>query len=307
MPPMARPWALQIDSPELAEQLLAGVVPTIWRFRALDPIAAAFNRHERVAFQFSGGRDSTATLYLLREYWNRMSVYYVDSGDVFPETRAVVERVAQDVPIHIIRSDVERVRQEIGHATDLLPADNMALGRLVSGRQVKLIGRYECCAINIMGPMHQRMRADGITLLVRGQRDADYAKPPMRSGDRGAGFEVLYPIEAWTGEQVEHYLRSNGLPVADYYREGTLAASAQVYVKPHIDRNGNYVEGHHRSRPNNTDLDNYGTRGNGNPYSGQQGTRKPSYETPYQAPPAPKTNTYGTDCGYTASGRYVCR
>jgi hypothetical protein len=87
----------------------------------------------------------------------------------------------------------------------------------------------------------------------------------------------------------------------------TTFASAQVYVKPHVNRDGTFVEGHYRSRPNNTDLDNYGTRGNVNPYTGQEGTRKPSYENPYQVPSTPKSNSYGSDCGYTASGRYVCK
>lgn len=87
-----------------------------------------------------------------------------------------------------------------------------------------------------------------------------------------------------------------------------LSASAQVYVKPRANKDGTYVEGHYRSRPNKTDLDNYSTRGNVNPYTGEAGTQRPSYEQPYQAPSYPASrNTYGTDCGYTASGRYACK
>lgn len=81
------------------------------------------------------------------------------------------------------------------------------------------------------------------------------------------------------------------------------SASAQTYVKPHIRKDGTYVEGHVRSAPNNTQLDNYGTKGNVNPYTGQTGTVDP-YAQPrpsYQQP------SYGQQCGYTSSGRYVCR
>jgi hypothetical protein len=88
------------------------------------------------------------------------------------------------------------------------------------------------------------------------------------------------------------------------------AASAQVHVRPHVNSNGTLVEGHYRGSPNKTDLDNYSTRGNTNPYTGEEGTKRPSYEQPsYQTPsyPAPRSSTYGTDCGHTASGRYVCR
>lgn len=188
-------------------------------------VVAAFRRHENIALQFSGGRDSTATLYLLRPFWDRLTVYHVDSGDQFPETRAVVDRVARDVPITIIRSDVEALREAHGLASDLVPADNTHIGRMVSGRSIKIIGRYECCTAVVMNPLHARMEADGVTLLVRGQRDEDYAAPPLRSGQAADGFEVLYPIQHWTGDDVENYLRANGLPVADFYREGITRAS----------------------------------------------------------------------------------
>ncbi|MFO1149070.1 MAG: hypothetical protein U1E62_11915 [Alsobacter sp.] len=56
---------------------------------------------------------------------------------------------------------------------------------------------------------------------------------------------------------------------------GTGSNPNSVYVQPHINRNGAYVDGYHRTAPNNTLLDNYGTRGNVNPYNGHVGTRSP--------------------------------
>jgi hypothetical protein len=82
------------------------------------------------------------------------------------------------------------------------------------------------------------------------------------------------------------------------------SAWAQTYVKPHVNRDGTYTEGHYRSNPNNTERDNYGTKGNYNPYTGQDGTRTPREDRPNYSPPTP---TYGQQCGYTSSGRYVCR
>ena len=54
-------------------------------------------------------------------------------------------------------------------------------------------------------------------------------------------------------------------------------ATAQTYVHPHVRKDGTYVEGHVRSAPNNTNTDNYGTKGNVNPYTGAVGTRTPRY------------------------------
>ena len=45
------------------------------------------------------------------------------------------------------------------------------------------------------------------------------------------------------------------------------------YNNGYIDRNGVSHSGHYQTNPNNTQLDNYGTRGNLNPYTGAVGTR----------------------------------
>lgn len=216
-------------TPELFDMMFAGVTPTTWRFTRQtisDPIASAFSRHHRVGFQFSGGRDSTAALYLLRDYWNRMTVYHLDTGDQFPETRAVVEAVERDMGRALTRidGDVASVREQHGLATDLVPVDNTAFGRRVSGKGVKLQSRYECCYRSLMAPMQARMVADGITLIVRGQRDDEYATPPLRTGEKDSGMEALYPIQSWTGDQVSAYLVDNNLPLAPFYERGARRA-----------------------------------------------------------------------------------
>lgn len=190
----------------------------------LAELQSAFERHDRIAFQFSGGRDSTAALYLLRPLWSRMTVYHLDTGDQFPETRAVVDRVERDVPIVRVLSDVAKVRAEHGLASDLVPVDNSHIGRMVSGRALNIQSRYDCCVRALMAPMHQRMIEDGITLIVRGQRDDEYAIPPLRSGEVADGFEVLYPIQSWTGDEVSAYLKDDGLPLAPFYERGARRA-----------------------------------------------------------------------------------
>lgn len=67
----------------------------------------------------------------------------------------------------------------------------------------------------------------------------------------------------------------------------STAASAQGYgygtgsnpnshsVQGYTRSNGTYVPPSHATNPNSTTSDNYGTRGNTNPYTGQMGTRSP--------------------------------
>lgn len=88
-----------------------------------------------------------------------------------------------------------------------------------------------------------------------------------------------------------------------------VASTAQVYVAPHIRSDGTFVDGHYRSSPDNTRLNNYSSENNFNPYTGQRGSenpyapRTPSHDT--RSPSYP--SGLGQTCGYTSSGRYVCR
>lgn len=68
------------------------------------------------------------------------------------------------------------------------------------------------------------------------------------------------------------------------------SAAAQVGVSGHYRSNGTYVAPHVRTNPNNTVNDNWTTRPNVNPYTGQAGTRSPSYGS----------SSYGSTPSYTA-------
>ena len=55
-------------------------------------------------------------------------------------------------------------------------------------------------------------------------------------------------------------------------------AQADEYVNGYTRRNGTYVDSYHRSTADNNPYNNYSTRGNINPYTGEAGTRSvPSY------------------------------
>lgn len=61
------------------------------------------------------------------------------------------------------------------------------------------------------------------------------------------------------------------------YNYGTGSNPQGHPVQGHTNSNGSYTQPHYQSNPNSTQLDNYGTRGNTNPFTGQTGTRSPRY------------------------------
>lgn len=68
-----------------------------------------------------------------------------------------------------------------------------------------------------------------------------------------------------------------------------VLASADVRVRGHFRSNGAYVQPHYRSSPNHTIGDNFGTKGNINPHTGEVGTRNPGYGTIPSTPFTPYT------------------
>lgn len=176
------------------------------------------DRHERIALQFSGGRDSIATLYLMRPYWDRLTVYWLDGGSAFPETVALVQQVRDMVPNFArVEGRQPQVIEEFGLPTDILPVSATPMGVVGSGKGKTMQDRYSCCLRSIMLPMHERMMADGITLIIRGQKNSDRLKSIIRSGDVENGIEFLFPIEEWDNAKVMSYLREQDAPIPRFY------------------------------------------------------------------------------------------
>lgn len=82
-------------------------------------------------------------------------------------------------------------------------------------------------------------------------------------------------------------------------------ANADQFVNGYVRRDGAYVQPHIRSTLNGNPFDNYSTRGNANPYTGQVGTHSPyGSQSPYASGSGglggfgaqPRTPCYGLNC-----------
>lgn len=57
------------------------------------------------------------------------------------------------------------------------------------------------------------------------------------------------------------------------------AAFADEYVNGYMRQDGTYVQPHFRSDSNSTKIDNYSSKGNTNPYTGERGAQRNEYNT----------------------------
>lgn len=197
---------------------LASAKPILWKLVKDN----ALDRHERVAFQFSGGKDSMAALLAMKDEWHRMTVYFMDAGDLLPETYDFVYVVAKDIPdFRVINSDSKAIRQSLGHPSDLVSTSRSYAASILSGSPYMQVDTHTCCYQSIMKPMHDRMIEDGITLIIRGQKASDGLKGRLVSGDVLDGIEYLFPIEHLNDAEVMDCLENIQLPA--YYNDMTNA------------------------------------------------------------------------------------
>ena len=209
------------------------------------------DRHEKIALSWSGGKDSTAVLHMLRHELHRITVFHVDTGDLLPEMREQVALFADAIPNFVrIETNVAAWNIEHGLPTDLLPYSAHPVGRMMGEHKIMLASRYDCCGANLMMPLYQRVLADGYTLLIRGTKRCDMQQLPVQSGEAPDGVELWYPLLDWSHADVFAYLRDNGIPLPRLYdvminapecarctawwREGRAAYLAQHY--PHLAR-----------------------------------------------------------------------
>lgn len=183
------------------------------------------SKHKKIALQLSGGKDSLACLYIMRPYWDRLAVYWLNTGAAFPETVEQMKAIREMVPHFVeIAGRQPEVIAQFGLPSDIVPVNSTPVGVTAAGDGRALIqDRYSCCLRSLMIPMHDRMALDGVTLIIRGQKDSDRLKAPIKSGDVVDGIQYLLPIEAWDDDDVLSYLKGQGAPLPRFYE--TLRAS----------------------------------------------------------------------------------
>jgi len=182
------------------------------------------NAHERVILQFSGGKDSLATLEVCREYWHKILVVWCNAGDEMPETIEIIERIKKIPEISFL--EVRPVLpqplsiQIHGIPTDIIPLRNVDDFAYISQRErsgVAVQSIMHCCNRLLFKPLHDAIVEYGATLVIRGQRLSESLRSPLRSGDIVDGVQYFFPLEDWREDQVFEYLINKGIEIPRSY------------------------------------------------------------------------------------------
>ena len=179
-----------------------------------------FENHDKIALQFSGGKDSLATLYWLEPYWDKVDVIWGNPGNPYPEVVEFMRGIEKLVPNFIeVRGNQPAYIKSEGYPTDILPYEFMPNMGILTGKDYgKMVPFQLCCAANLWGPLLGFMRSQGYTGVIRGQKKCDAQQNyHNHSGNTIDGIEYYYPINDWTDSMVFAYL---GDRTPEYYRRG---------------------------------------------------------------------------------------
>lgn len=182
-------------------------------------INSLFERHEKVVLQLSAGKDSAACLWLLKPYWDRLTVLWCNQGDAYIETLQYMERINALVPkFAVVYGNQPQVIKQNGFPVDVVPVDATTIGQQISGNsEITVQSFLQCCSASFWIPMNDYVKRNGFTAVIRGQRNADALKAPLQSGQIIDGIEYAFPIDDWTEEEVIEYL---GERIPDSYKRG---------------------------------------------------------------------------------------
>lgn len=174
------------------------------------------------AIQFSGGKDSLASLHLSKPIWDRATIYFGDTGGFYPHMVEFVERTCADLglPLKIMRPPVamEDYHRQYGLPSDIVPIDASMEMRPFTKRVGHILQpSVRCCAALQWRGLYQAMIDDGIKHVVRGSKAADQH---VGVGDGHAdenGITYHCPVWDWTDDDVFAYLRENQIEMAEHY------------------------------------------------------------------------------------------
>jgi phosphoadenosine phosphosulfate reductase len=159
--------------------------------------------------QFSGGADSLATLFVKRPEWSELTVLWCDTGAAYPDTRSLVDKVFALVPnFREVKSDKPKWEAQNGLAVDVVPERATLLGSIIHSPPPAQLytSHLRCCSANIWAPLDTASRELGATVIIRGQREQEANKAPIKSGHRDpSGILYEFPIEGWSRDDVYGY------------------------------------------------------------------------------------------------------
>src|SRR5579859_4708842 len=163
----------------------------------------ALNPNEKAVLQLSGGKDSTALIYLSQPFLDRITVFFVDTGSIYPHVVDHVHETCRKLgaKLEVIRPyiPVAEYTEQFGLPSDIVPIETMwEMQSTLQRKAPRTLQSYlTCCGKMLFEPMHQAVLESRVKVVLRGSKKAD-ARFGVPHGHIEHGISYRSPLWDWT-------------------------------------------------------------------------------------------------------------
>ncbi len=179
---------------------------------------------KNAVLQFSGGKDSTALLYLARPYLDRITVLFAETGATFPHLVRHINGTCEKLNANLVivkpLVDVFEHTRLYGLPADIVPVEaSAAMAPFLNPPPVQLLQSYmHCCGAMLWNPMLKYTRDNGVDLVLRGSKKCDKRVGPGPRVERD-GITYESPLWDWSDDDVFAYLKEQRADIPAHYEQ----------------------------------------------------------------------------------------
>lgn len=173
-----------------------------------------------IVVQFSGGKDSTVLLHLVKEVTNDFVCGYCDTGIAFAEAREMVEKTADLYKVEIIISEPRHYK---GGFFERLPQFGWpTIKKSWCNRDLKVRPQKK-----LFEMLYGKVKMNKLVAVRRFESNrrhgiykvGEYTRPDYNV----ASDDLWYPVLDWTDADIANYIRKNNIPVMKAYKDVSVS------------------------------------------------------------------------------------
>ncbi|MCC2598132.1 phosphoadenylyl-sulfate reductase [Sphingobacterium sp. FBM7-1] len=171
----------------------------------------------RTVFSTSFGIEDQVLTHLIAQTGREISLFTLETGRLFPETYYVWNRTLEKykLPIKAYYPDtqaVERMVTEKGPSSFYESVEN----------------RKECCYIRKIEPLHRAIQGFDIWITgIRAEQSPNREDMENVEWDAANNIIKVHPLFDWTLDEVESFLKKNGIPYNPLHDKGFPSIGCQ--------------------------------------------------------------------------------
>lgn len=175
------------------------------------------NYGSRTVFSTSFGIEDQVITHLIAQSGKEISLFTLETGRLFPETYYVWNRTLEKykLPIKAYYPNTEAVEQ-------------MVTKKGPSSFYESVENRKECCHIRKIEPLRRAIQGFEIWITgIRAEQSANREDMENVEWDTANNIIKIHPLFHWTLEEVEGFLKKNGIPYNPLHDKGFLSIGCQ--------------------------------------------------------------------------------